>query len=72
MDRQPPKFELPIAQEGMVYKIWDSLYKIVQNKYKIIIYFSFSKSIWGGAVTCTFGSSWTKEGQKLTTPKIGK
>ncbi len=20
---QPPKFELPIAQEGMVYKIWD-------------------------------------------------
>ncbi len=30
------KFELPIAQEGMVYKIWDSLYKIVQNKYKIV------------------------------------
>ncbi len=21
---QPPKFELPITQEGMVYKIWDS------------------------------------------------
>ncbi len=33
---QPPKFELPIAQEGMVYKIWDLVYKIVQNKYKIL------------------------------------
>ncbi len=44
---QPPKFELPIAQEEMVYKIWDSVYKIVQNKYKIMIYFSFSKSVWG-------------------------
>ncbi len=28
---QPLKFELPIAQEEMVYKIWDSVYKIVQN-----------------------------------------
>ncbi len=36
--QQPPKFELPIAQEGMVYKICDSVYKIVQNKYKIMIY----------------------------------
>ncbi len=44
----PPKFELPIAQEGVMYKIWDSMYKIVQNKYKIMVYFSFSKSVWGG------------------------
>ncbi len=51
-----PKFELPIAQEGMVYKIWDSEYKIVQNKYKIMIYFSFSKSVLGGPVTCTYGT----------------
>ncbi len=53
---QPPKFQLPIAQEGMVYTIWDSVYKIVQNKYKIMIYFSFSKSVLvgGGLVTCTF------------------
>ncbi len=50
---QPPKIELPIAQEGMVYKIWDSVYKILQNKYKIMIYFSFSKSVLGGPVTCT-------------------
>ncbi len=48
-----PKFELPIAQEGMVYKIWDSVYKIVQNKYKIMMYFSFPKSVLGGPVTCT-------------------
>ncbi len=48
-----PKFELPIRQEGMVYKIWNSVYKIVQNKYKIMVYSSFSKSGWGGAVTCT-------------------
>ncbi len=45
---KPPKFELSLAQEGMVYKIWDSVYKIVQNKYKIMIYFSFSKSVLGG------------------------
>ncbi len=45
-----PKFQLPIVQEGMVYKIWDSVYKIVQNKYKIMIYFSFLKSVlWVGA-----------------------
>ncbi len=31
----------------MVYKIWDSVYEIVQNKYKILIYFSFSKSVLG-------------------------
>ncbi len=42
-----PKFELPIAQEGMVYKIWALVYKIVQNKYKIMIYFSFSKCVLG-------------------------
>ncbi len=53
MSPAPPKFELPIAQEGMVYKIWDSVYKIVKNKYKIMIYFSFSKSVLGGPVTCT-------------------
>ncbi len=45
---QPPKFELPIAQEGMAYKIWDSVYKIVQNKYKIMVHFSFSKFVLGG------------------------
>ncbi len=50
----PLKFELPIAQEGMVYKIWDSVCKIVQNKYKVVIYFSFSKSVLGGPVTCTY------------------
>ncbi len=32
----------------MAYKIWDSVYKIVQNKYKIMIYFSFLKSVLGG------------------------
>ncbi len=31
----------------VVYKIWDLVYKIVQNKYKIMIYFSFSKSVRG-------------------------
>ncbi len=40
---QSPKFELPIAQEGMVYKIWDSVYKIVQNEYKIGIQFFMFK-----------------------------
>ncbi len=25
---QPPKFELPIAEEGMVYKIWDLVYNV--------------------------------------------
>ncbi len=34
-----PKFELPIAQEGKVYKIWFLMYKIVQNEYKIMIQF---------------------------------
>ncbi len=32
-----PKFELRIAQEGKVYKIWNLMYKIVQNEYKIMI-----------------------------------
>ncbi len=45
---QPSKFELRIAEEGRMYKIWDLVYKIVQNKYKIMIYFSLSKSVWGG------------------------
>ncbi len=40
---QPPKFELPITQEGMVYKIWDSVYTIVQNEYKIMIQFFMLK-----------------------------
>ncbi len=44
-----PKFELGIAQEVRVYKIWDLVYKIVQNKYKIMTFFSFSKSVWGGS-----------------------
>ncbi len=48
-----PKFELRIAQEIRAYKIWDLVYKIVQNKYKIMIYFSLSKSVLGGPVTCT-------------------
>ncbi len=38
---QPSKFELRTAQKGRVYKIWDVMHKIVQNKYKIMIYFSF-------------------------------
>ncbi len=42
---QPSKFELRIAEEGKVYKMWDLVYKIVQNKYKIMIYFSFSNSV---------------------------
>ncbi len=45
---QPLKSELRIAQERRVYKIWDLVHKIVQNKYKIMKYFSFSKSFWGG------------------------
>ncbi len=49
MSPAPSKFQLPIAQEGMVYKICDSVYKIVQNKYKIMLYFSFSKSVLGVA-----------------------
>ncbi len=32
----------------MVYEIWDLVYKIVQHKYKIMIYFSFTKSVLGG------------------------
>ncbi len=40
---QPPKIELPIAQKGMVYKIWDSVYKIVQNECKIMIQFFMLK-----------------------------
>ncbi len=51
-----PKFESRIAQEVRVYKIWDLVfkiwvlvYKIVENKCKIMIYFSLSKSIfWEG------------------------
>ncbi len=39
-----------IADSGKrVYKIWNLVYKIVQNKYKIMIYFSLSKSVLGGA-----------------------
>ncbi len=45
----PPKFELPIAQEGMVYKIWDSVYKIVDNGHKIMVQFFMLKLHWGGA-----------------------
>ncbi len=67
-----PKFELPMAQGGMVYKISDSVYKIVQNKYKIMIYFSFSKSVLVGPVTCTLPGTppWTwYEGLLSTAPK---
>ncbi len=32
-----PKFELRTAQEGTVYKIWNLMYKIVQNEYNIMI-----------------------------------
>ncbi len=35
----PLKFELRIAQEGRVYKIWDLVYKIIQNEQKIMIQF---------------------------------
>ncbi len=59
---QPPKFELLIAQEGMVYKIWDLVYKIVQNKYRIMIHFSFSKSVLGGRwlhlLSSSLGRGW--------------
>ncbi len=48
---QTPKFELPIAQEGMVYKIWDSVYKIVQNEYKIMIQFFMLKLHLGGRMS---------------------
>ncbi len=41
------KFELRMAPEVRVYKIRDLVYKIVQNKYKIMIYFSFSKFVFG-------------------------
>ncbi len=34
-----PKFELRIEQEGRAYKISNSVYKIVQNEYKIMIQF---------------------------------
>ncbi len=44
-----PKFELPIAQEGMVYKIWDSVYKIVQNNDILFVL----EIRFGGPVTCT-------------------
>ncbi len=37
------KFGLPIAQEGMVYKIWALVYKIVQNEYKIMTQFFMLK-----------------------------
>ncbi len=55
---QPPKFELSIAQEGVVYKIWDSVYKIwdsvykiVQNEYKIMIQFFMFKLHLGGCMS---------------------
>ncbi len=53
---QPTKFLLPIAQEGMVYKIWDSVYKIAQNKY-ILFVLEIRFVGWGAwAVTCTYVS----------------
>ncbi len=42
-----PKFELRIPQEGMVYKIWNLMYKIVQNEYKIMIQFFMLKLHFG-------------------------
>ncbi len=48
-----PKFELRLSEVGRMYKIWNLVYKIVQNEYKIMIYFSFSKSVLMGPVTCT-------------------
>ncbi len=32
----------------MVYKIWDSMYKIVQNEYKIMVQFFMLKQHLGG------------------------
>ncbi len=46
-----PKFKLRIAQEGKVYKIWDLVYKIVQNKYKIMIQFFILKLHLGGCMS---------------------
>ncbi len=51
--QQPLKFELRTAEDGVVYKIWALVYKIVQNKYRIMMYFSLSKSVFWGQVTCT-------------------
>ncbi len=48
-----PKFVLPITQEGMVYKIWDVVYKIVQNEYKIMIHFFMLKLHLGGGLHVT-------------------
>ncbi len=48
-DTPPPlKFELQIAEQEKVYKNWDFGNKTVQNKYKIMMYFSLSKSVLGG------------------------
>ncbi len=36
----------------MVYKIWDSMYKIVQNEYKIMIQFFMLRLHLGGGAAC--------------------
>ncbi len=46
-DPLPLKFELRIA-EGRMYKVWDLVYKIVQNEYKIMIQFFMLKLSLGG------------------------
>ncbi len=43
-----PEFELGIARERRVYKIWDSVYKIVRNEFKIMIQFFMVKLHLGG------------------------
>ncbi len=48
---QPHKFELRIGHEGRVYKIWNSMYKIVQNEYKIMIQFFMLKLHLGGCLS---------------------
>ncbi len=39
----PPPFELRTAEEGRMYKMWDLVYKVVQNEYKITIQFFMFK-----------------------------
>ncbi len=48
---QPSKFELRIAEEGSVFKIWDLGYKIVQMSTKLWSSFLCWNCIWGLQVT---------------------
>ncbi len=56
-----PKFELRKAKEGRVYKIWHLVYRIVQNEFKIMIYFSLLKSVF----RCGGGDMHLRKNQKM-------